>query len=49
MSCKSCLGFGFWAWGSPSPMGVMDAMDGIPTLPCPECGACANPIDGGDR
>jgi len=37
--CKTCYGFGFWAIGSPSPMGPMDASDGMPTKKCPECGA----------
>lgn len=41
--CKTCFGFGLWAFGDPSPMGPMDAEDGVPTIPCPECGANANP------
>jgi len=41
--CKTCLGFGLWAMGDPSPMGLMDAGDGFPTIECPECGANANP------
>jgi len=43
MTCKKCEGFGLWDMGTPSPMGPMDAADGFPTLPCPECGADANP------
>ena len=42
--CVTCVGFGVWAWGDPSPMGPIDARDGTPTKPCPECGANANPI-----
>jgi len=41
--CKKCYGFGMWAIGDPSPMGPMDASDGVPTIECPECGANANP------
>ena len=36
--CKTCLGYGLWAIGAPSPMGPMDAGDGMPTKKCPECG-----------
>ena len=42
--CKTCMGYGLWAFGDPSPVGPMDASDGIPTKTCPECGANANPI-----
>jgi hypothetical protein len=38
-----CYGFGLWAWGVPSPMGSMDARDGMPTIKCPVCGANKNP------
>jgi hypothetical protein len=42
--CTTCYGYGMWAWGNTKqPMGPMDACDGVPTLPCPECGADANP------
>jgi len=41
--CETCFGYGLWAWGIPSPMGTMDAKDGMTTIPCPECGADANP------
>jgi hypothetical protein len=44
-SCQTCFGYGLWAVGDPVPMGVMDAMDGLPTIPCPECGANANPVE----
>jgi len=48
--CKTCYGYGMWAWGDTSqPMGSMDAEDGMPTLPCPECGACKNPISEDNR
>jgi len=30
-------------------MGPMDAADGMPTLPCPSCGACKNPVKGGKK
>ena len=39
-----CYGFGLWAIGDASPMGPMDAKDGMPTLKCPECGSDANPV-----
>ena len=42
--CKTCFGYGLWGIGEPSPMGRMDAEDGIPTIPCPECKADKNPI-----
>ena len=38
------MGYGLWAIGDPSPMGPIDAGDGMPTIPCPTCGANANPI-----
>jgi len=41
--CSTCFGYGLWAMGDPSPMGSQDAADGYYTLPCPECGANANP------
>lgn len=34
-----------WGMGESSPMGPMDASDGMPTYPCPECGANANPVE----
>ena len=43
--CTTCYGFGLWAVGDPVPMGPIDAMDGLPTIPCPECGANANPVE----
>ena len=43
MKCKTCNGYGLWAIGNPAPMGRMDATDGLPTKPCPECGSDANP------
>jgi hypothetical protein len=30
--------------GDSSPMGIMDAHGGMPTIACPECGANRNPI-----
>jgi hypothetical protein len=47
--CKTCYGYGFWAFGDYVPVGPMDAEDGTPTLPCPECGANPNPIDNCER
>ena len=44
IKCKTCYGYGFWAFGDYVPVGPMDAEDGTPTLPCPECGANTNPI-----
>ena len=41
--CDACSGFGLWAMGDPAPMGPVDASEGLPTIPCPECGANANP------
>jgi len=43
-TCKTCLGYGLWGMGNASPMGPMDASDGMPTKACPECGANPNPI-----
>lgn len=43
-NCQTCLGYGLWAIGRSSPMGELDARDGLPTKPCPECGANKNPI-----
>jgi hypothetical protein len=43
-TCKTCWGYGLWAMGDASPMGPMDATDGMPTKVCPECGANPNPI-----
>jgi len=43
--CKTCMGFGLWAWGDANPMGPMDASDGTPTIACPECGANINPVE----
>lgn len=43
--CKTCWwGYGLHALGDYTPMGVMDAFDGMPTIPCPECGGNYNPI-----
>ena len=39
-----CYGFGLWAIGDATPMGPMDARDGMPTVKCPTCGADANPV-----
>lgn len=52
VACQTCYGHGMWAFGIPAPMGPMDAGiingapsgDGMPTRPCPECGADANPL-----
>jgi len=43
--CSTCYGYGLWAWGDTTPMGPMDASDGLPTKECPECKANANPIE----
>jgi len=45
--CRTCLGHGLWGMGDPSPMGPIDAADGYPTIPCPECGASSNPVKPG--
>lgn len=41
--CTTCRGYGLWAMGDAVPMYRMDAEDGMPTIPCPECGANRNP------
>lgn len=41
--CGTCYGCGMWGLGDSTPMGPMDAADGMPTTPCPECGANPNP------
>jgi hypothetical protein len=40
-----------WAFGKGDgvPMGPLDAADGVPTIPCPECGANTNPIESGRK
>ena len=43
--CGTCSGFGLWASDDATPMGRMDASDGMPTKACPECGANPNPIE----
>ena len=40
--CSSCFGYGLWHFGAHVPMGPIDAGDGMPTDPCPECGASHN-------
>ena len=42
--CELCYGYGLWKIGDHSPMGPIDARDGMPTIPCPQCGANANPV-----
>lgn len=42
--CKTCYGYGLWAMGDPVPMGELDAKDGEPTTPCPECGKDYNSV-----
>ena len=37
--CKTCRGYGLWRIGDHSPMGEIDAFDGLPSIKCPECGA----------
>ena len=44
-ACRTCWGYGLWAIGDATPMGPMDAGDGMPTQPCPDCGANANPSE----
>jgi len=43
--CDRCLGFGLHALGCPSPMGPIDAGEGMPTIECPSCHANKNPIE----
>lgn len=43
--CQTCWGHGLWAVGDPVAMGPMDTSGGMPTQPCPECGANPNPRD----
>lgn len=43
-ACNSCYGLGLWAIGAPAPMGPIDGSGGMPTIPCPECGANRNPL-----
>lgn len=45
--CGTCWGHGLWADGT-APMGRMDASDGLPTMPCPECSANPNPVPTSD-
>jgi len=40
--CKTCFGYGLWFLGEHTPMGGMDASDGMPTIKCPECGMSYN-------
>lgn len=42
--CKTCFGYGLHYLGEATPVGPIDASDGYPTIPCPECGKSANPI-----
>ena len=42
--CTTCYGYGLWALGDASPMGPLDAAEGLPTIECPECGKNENPI-----
>jgi hypothetical protein len=42
--CKTCNGYGLHAMGFPTPMGHLDALDGMPTQACPECGANPNSV-----
>lgn len=41
-TCTTCHGYGLWDIGEDCPIGPMDAEDGYPTKPCPECGADFN-------
>lgn len=44
--CSVCIWFrGLWGLGVPSPMGPMDASDGLPTIKCPKCGMSYNDQD----
>jgi rubredoxin len=46
--CKTCIwGYGLHSLGQHTPMGPLDAFDGMPTIACPECGANYN--DYGNR
>lgn len=42
--CKTCWGYGLHYLGEHTPMGRLDALDGMPTQACPECGANPNSI-----
>jgi hypothetical protein len=44
--CKICYGYGLHALGENNPVGPLDAVDGYPTIKCPECGANENPQNG---
>ena len=44
IKCNTCQGYGMWGFGMYTSMGEWDSKGGIPTLPCPECRANANPI-----
>lgn len=44
MKCSTCNGYGFHAMCDTTPMGRLDALDGMPTIVCPECKANPNPI-----
>ena len=46
--CKTCFGYGLHYLGEPTPVGPIDASDGYPTIPCPECKANANPFKNTD-
>ncbi len=46
--CKTCVGYGLHALGAATPMGPMDAADGMPTKKCPNCGAGCSKSSGGD-
>jgi len=39
--CKTCVGYGLWGIGEPSPMGKRDSYI-MPAKKCPECGAGIN-------
>ena len=43
--CGTCRGYGLHAMGCSSPMGPMDASDGLPTIKCPECHMSYNDAD----
>ena len=42
--CTQCCGFGMHYMGEHTPMGLLDAQDGLPTIACSSCGANYNPI-----